>query len=819
MKIFHRLLATILCVAIILTATPISGFMGLKLPEWLDFSIMSSAAETSGTCGENVYWSFDDSTGTLTISGEGKMKDYNSSKDVPWTSHKSILFKIDIKEGVTSIGKCAFAGCEWLNNITIPNGVTKVGSSAFSGCKSLKDIIVPNSVTEIGSYAFSGCKSLKEIIIPNSVTSIGEYSFNNCYGLTTVKLSDNLTSISNYLFYGCYSLKNVVIPQTVNSIGSYAFYNCSSLLDIVIPEGVTTINYYTFCNCNELTNITIPNGVTRICDGAFNKCSRLKTIKIPDSVLTIGDNCFVLCESLTSIELNDNITSIGKYAFSRCGKLKDLTLPKNIEIINEGTFYGCWSLESIIIPNGVISIGEFAFYDCTDLNEVFISDSVMKIDKYAFCKCRNLTNLTMSDSIVFIGDRAFYMCDNLRRIVLPNCIATIGERALGCTEYSNSTACRVVNGFKLYGYHGTEAENFAKSKGMDFVTISTSPDNSCGDGLIWTFDKFSGTLNIFGKGPMSDFEYSEVPWDMYLDNIKKVVIGDNITYIGKESFANCRSLKEIVIPKSVVQISDDAFFASHNLTDVYYTGTEEQWNEVSIDDFNEPLLNANIHYNSHMHKYNLVVTEPTCTKQGYTTYTCECGDSYVDNYVDSLEHNYKIVVIKDSTCTEKGSKEQQCTRCGSVGKSWVIQLKEHTYSSVVTPPTCATQGYTTYTCVCGDSYVDNYVNALGHTPASAVEENYVSPTCTENGSKDVVVYCSVCDEEISRETVIIDATGHADNDDDGFCDACNELLDPTVECECNCHKSGITKFFFNFILFFQRLFGANKECACGVAHY
>ena len=60
---------------------------------------------------------------------------------------------------------------------------------------------------------------------------------------------------------------------------------------------------------------------------------------------------------------------------------------------------------------------------------------------------------------------------------------------------------------------------------------------------------------------------------------------------------------------------------------------------------------------------------------------------------------------------------------------------------------------------------------------------------------------------------------HADNDDDGYCDDCGELLDPTVECECNCHKTGIAKFFFNFILFFQRLFGANKECACGVAHY
>lgn len=57
------------------------------------------------------------------------------------------------------------------------------------------------------------------------------------------------------------------------------------------------------------------------------------------------------------------------------------------------------------------------------------------------------------------------------------------------------------------------------------------------------------------------------------------------------------------------------------------------------------------------------------------------------------------------------------------------------------------------------------------------------------------------------------------SDGNVYCDEDNELLDPTVECNCNCHKSGITKFFFNFILFFQKLFGSNRECACGVAHY
>ena len=137
-------------------------------------------------------------------------------------------------------------------------------------------------------------------------------------------------------------------------------------------------------------------------------------------------------------------------------------------------------------------------------------------------------------------------------------------------------------------------------------------------------------------------------------------------------------------------------------------------------------------------------------------------------------------------------------------------------------PTCTETGLTegTKCSVCGDVLTEQKeLPANGHTPANAVEENYVAPTCTENGSKDVVVYCSVCDEEISRETETLDATGHADNDGDGYCDADNELLDPSVECDHSCHKDGISGCLWRIINVFNMLFGLNEECTCGVTHY
>ncbi len=203
-------------------------------------------------------------------------------------------------------------------------------------------------------------------------------------------------------------------------------------------------------------------------------------------------------------------------------------------------------------------------------------------------------------------------------------------------------------------------------------------------------------------------------------------------------------------------------------------------------------------------------------------YCVDCGFELSRNSktTETLPHSYISRITTTPTCTEKGIKTITCTVCGD---SYTEALPEtgHTIINVeAKEPTCTETGYEAYEyCSVCDYTTYKEIVANGHTNSDAVEENYLAPTCTENGSKDVVVYCSECDEEISRETVGIEATGHADNDGDGYCDADNELLDPSVECECNCHKTGISKFFFKLILFFQRLFGSNKVCACGIAHY
>lgn len=134
----------------------------------------------------------------------------------------------------------------------------------------------------------------------------------------------------------------------------------------------------------------------------------------------------------------------------------------------------------------------------------------------------------------------------------------------------------------------------------------------------------------------------------------------------------------------------------------------------------------------HTHDYQAEVTAPTCTEQGYTTYTCpEDGDSYVGNYVPALGHAPADAVRENetaATCVSEGSYDSvvYCSRCG-----------EELSREKVT------------------------VDATGHSPAAAVRENETAATCVLAGSYDSVVYCAECGEELSREEVTVEASGHA----------------------------------------------------------
>ena len=180
--------------------------------------------------------------------GSGILR-YSSSDDNRNRVYQNIVQKIEIGNGITSVGDSAFYYCYSLASITIPDGITSVGDSAFYYCSSLASITIPDGATSIVDSAFYYCSSLASITIPYSVTSIGTSAFRYCYSLASITIPDGATSIVDSAFRYCYSLASITIPDSVTSIEEHAFRLCYSIASITIPDSVTSIGAFAFGSC------------------------------------------------------------------------------------------------------------------------------------------------------------------------------------------------------------------------------------------------------------------------------------------------------------------------------------------------------------------------------------------------------------------------------------------------------------------------------------------------------------------------------------------------------------------------------------------
>ena len=246
---------------------------------------VTAAAAESGTCGENVTWTLSDK-GVLTISGTGPMANYDSDSwdhGAPWYPLVEYIKTVVIKDGVTSIGDCAFYCCYSMTSVTIPDSVTSIGESAFDSCLKLTTVDLPNSITSIGDFAFFSCGALKNVTIGSNITSIGDWAFAACMLLESIYVSENNACYSSDshgvlfnkekteliqapgAYQGSYS-----IPDTVTSIGDVAFYWCIALTDVTIPSRVTYIDNFTFAHCFALTKIFFHGSAPYIGFDAFS---------------------------------------------------------------------------------------------------------------------------------------------------------------------------------------------------------------------------------------------------------------------------------------------------------------------------------------------------------------------------------------------------------------------------------------------------------------------------------------------------------------------------------------------------------------------
>ena len=574
------------------------------------------------------------------------------------------LTSVTIPNKVTTIGDGAFRGCDALTSVNIPDSVSSIGTYAFADCTNLKGVTIPGNVTDFGEYVFFSCKNLTNVKIQEGITTIGDYAFNNCSSLPHVTIPESVTSIGVWAFSLCNSLTEVVIPSSVSTIGDGAFRYCTGLKEVTIPKCVTDIGDAAFEECTALKNVyysgtkrqwirittgkdneylqnaelhckeagpdevpvsgvmldrdnltlegigteerlvatVLPtdayeqrviwssddSNIARVKDGVVTSVSEGKT-RITATTLEGGYE--VSCDvTVYMLDVGgDNVraagycggegdgrnllwilTSDNTLTISGTGKMKDYLMhivgpddmesevPDEPEVIPP--WYNSWddygvAVRNLVIENNVTSIGNYAFSGCS-LTDVTISDSVKSIGEGAFINCEYLPSITIPEGVVEIGDRAFVYCNSLSNVTMSEGLTTIGDLAFKyCWNLTN-------------------------------ISI---PDS----------------VTTIGVGAfMECFELMDI------------VIPEGVTRIEDGTFYRCENLKNVKIPQSVKIIENSAFYMSYYKPDIYYFGTREQWDNITIYAYNDPIQNGTLHFLEEIPVSEIILDRTSLTLEG-----------------------------------------------------------------------------------------------------------------------------------------------------------------------------------------------------------
>ena len=674
--------------------------------------------------------------------------------------------QINIPDSVEHIDPYAFSFCKGLHTVQLPSSLTLISEELFAECDNLKNLSIPDTVTEIGANAFLRCTAFILEKLPAGIKSIGDAAFANCGNIESLALPGTLESIGEAAFNGTAIDKASFAgtPERWTAIGGDACCIAQDKIDFL--EHTCDFSGWKYDEHKHWQQCTS-------CGKAQNEGEHMGD----------GDTCTVcgaaLSAALDSGSIDDglswSLSRSGALTISGSGKMPDFSSVANAAPWDKQKD----KIQSVVIESGVQSISGGAFSGCTALEKLSISETVTQIDLNAFGGCTSLAAFEVAEGnkaflsvggVLFSADKellrcpvgksadyavpsgtvaiaggAFKDCAKLESLVIPDSVTAIGKSA-----FENCAALKRI----------TLPKNITKLEASCFSGCAALAEITLPDGLKALGEKvFSGCAAL-----------------------KSVKIPAEVTVIPTEAFSGCSSLESITIPKNVSHINERAFDGCTALKKVDYLGSDTDWSQVTKETGNNALDNAEKSFTrtDHEHKYTDTVIPPTCTERGCTVHLCACGDKREDSYTPPLGHSYKggicvrcgildpngdtqhkhdfIPSVTKPTCLTEGFTTYTCS-CGECyTKDYVSAVGHKTQLQNAKAAGCLTGGYTgdEVCTVCGKVFKQgSVIFALGHDPQPA---RVKAPTCTESGYTGDLI-CMRCGD-MTQAGKTVAATGH-----------------------------------------------------------
>ena len=658
--------------------------------------------------------------------------------------------QINIPDSVEHIDPYAFSFCKGLHTVQLPSSLTLISEELFAECDNLRNLSIPDTVTEIGANAFLRCTAFILEKLPAGIKSIGASAFENCGAVESLALPKTLESIGNAAFTGTV-IGKASFDGTLEKWKAIGGDGCGIARDkIDFLEHICDFSGWEYdehkhwqsCSCGKTQNEGEHTGdgdTCTVCDAALS--AALDSGSIGDGLSWSLSRSGVLTIS-GSGKMSD-FSSVANAApwDKQKDKIQSAVIGSGVQSISGDAFSGCTALEKVTISETVAQIDLNAFGGCTALaefevaadNKAFSSDGgvLFTADKKLLrCPVGKAADYTVPSGTVAIAGGAFKDCSKLESLVIPDSVISIGESA-----FENCAALKRI----------TLPKNITKLEASCFSGCTALAEIALPDSVKTLGEKvFSGCAAL-----------------------KSVKIPAEVTVIPTEAFSGCSSLESITIPKSVSHINKRAFDGCTALKKVDYLGSDTDWSQVTKETGNNALDNAEKSFTrtDHEHKYTDTVIPPTCTERGCTVHLCACGDKREDSYTPPLGHSYKdgicvrcgildpnkdiphkhdfIPIVTKPTCLTEGFTTYTCS-CGECyTKDYVSAVGHKTQLQNAKAVGCLTGGYTgdEVCTVCGKVFKQgSVIFALGHDPQSV---RVKAPTCTESGYTGDLI-CTRC---------------------------------------------------------------------------